>query len=100
MTSDGATVYILQCADGSFYSGLTHRTIDERVGEHLAGNGGDYTRRRLPVKLVYAAHFQRITDAIATERRIKGWSRAKKMALMREDFEVLKQLASRAERQR
>jgi putative endonuclease len=98
VTSDSATVYVLQCADGSFYTGLTHRHIDERLAEHSGGYGGDYTRRRLPVTLVYAEHFQRIIDAIETERRLKGWSRAKKMALMRGDFEALKQLASRAER--
>ena len=98
MTTDGATVYILRCADGSFYTGVTRRPIDDRIGEHMAGLGGDYTRRRLPVKLIYASHFQRITDAIATERRIKGWLRAKKQALIDGDFERLKALASRAEK--
>jgi putative endonuclease len=93
---DGATVYILQCADGSFYTGITRRALDERLAEHNDGLGGDYTRRRLPVTLIYADHFQRISDAVATERRIKGWSRAKKQALIVGDFASLPRLASRA----
>jgi putative endonuclease len=93
---DGATVYILKCADGSFYTGITRRPLDDRVAEHDAGLGGDYTRRRLPVTLIYADYFQFIADAVATERRIKGWSRAKKQALIDGDFEKLQRLASRA----
>ena len=98
MTTDGAIVYILRCSDGSFYTGVTRRPIDDRIGEHMAGLGGDYTKRRLPVSLVFADHFQQISDAVATERRIKGWTRAKKQALVDGDFERLKTLASRAKK--
>lgn len=95
----GAFVYILRCADGSYYTGLTHRTPNEREGEHNAGfdlNAWTYARR--PVTLVWSEHFERIVDAIDAERRIKGWRRAKKEAMIRGDFDALPRLASRARR--
>ncbi|MDF2118021.1 GIY-YIG nuclease family protein [Roseiarcaceae bacterium H3SJ34-1] len=95
MTSDGASVYVLKCADGSYYRVSTRRIVDERFAEHCAGLGGDYTRRRLPVELIHPEHFQRITDAIAFERQFKGWSRNKKEAFLRGDFDGSKLLASR-----
>jgi putative endonuclease len=69
-------------------------SLDRHLSEHHAGNYGGYTSRRRPVTLVYAEHFDRITDAIAAERRIKGWSRAKE-ALIREDWDALQWLAKR-----
>lgn len=54
-----------------------------------------YTNRRRPVELVYAESFDRISDAVATERRIKGWGRAKKEALIRGDWEAIRMLAKR-----
>ena len=99
MTSDGASVYVLKCADDSYYTGSTRRVIEERFAEHSAGLGGDYTRRRLPVVLIHVEHFQRITDAIAFERQFKGWSRAKKEAFLRGEFNALKMQASRSKRQ-
>ena len=89
----GAFVYILRCADSSYYVGLTRPPLDTRVGQHQAGAVEGYTKPRRPVELVYAEEFQRITDALAMERRLKGWSRAKKEALIRGDFEKLKLLA-------
>ncbi len=59
------------------------------------GTHGGYTSKRFPVALVWAEHFSDITDAIAVERRIKGWSRAKKEALIRGDYELISQLARR-----
>jgi putative endonuclease len=59
------------------------------VSQHQQGLLGGYTARRRPVTLVYAAHFDRIVDAIAAERQVKGWSRIKKEALVRGDFETL-----------
>lgn len=74
--SIAAWVYILECADGSFYVGSYRaKDVSVRVAQHQAG--GDYTRRRRPVRPVWAESFQQITDAIAVERQIKGWSRAK-----------------------
>ena len=95
---DGATLYILRCADGSYYTGLTRRGVDERVSEHQNGRS-DYTKRRRPVVIIFSEHYPVITDAIAAERRIKGWSRAKKEAYMRGDFERLSALARRRPRQ-
>ena len=69
--------YLLLCADGSFYTGCT-TDLDTRFGQHQAGTFGGYTAMRRPVELVWAEEFQHIDDAIAAERRIKGWSRAKK----------------------
>ena len=93
---DGASIYILECADGSYYTGITRRSLEERVSEHAQGLIPDcYTFMRRPVKLIFAEHYERITDAIAAERRIKGWSRAKKEAYMRGDFAALTVLAKR-----
>jgi len=92
----GANIYILQCADGSYDTGITRRDVDERVSEHAQGLvEGCYTASRLPVTLVFCEHYDRIDEAIAAERRIKGWSRAKKEAYMRGDFERLSVLARR-----
>ena len=90
-----AFVYILRCADGSYYVGTTRTDLERRVAEHNAGTFGGYTKHRRPVKLVFHQHFERITDAIAAERQLKGWSRAKKEALMRGDFAALKALSGR-----
>ena len=89
----GAYVYILRCADGSYYVGSTRTSLDDRVGQHNAGNFDGYTARRRPVELVFAQEFQRITDAIAAERQLKGWTRAKKEALIRGDHAALPSLA-------
>jgi putative endonuclease len=87
---DGASIYILECADGSYYTGITRRSVEERVSEHAQGLiPGCYTFRRRPIKLIFNEHYERIADAVAAERRIKGWSRAKKEAYMRGDFGAL-----------
>ena len=94
----GAQVYILRCADGSYYVGLTREALEQRVGQHDAGTFCGYTKSRRPVKLVFSQHFDRITDAIAAERQVKGWGRAKKEALIAGDFAALRRLArSRSE---
>ena len=91
-----AFVYRLRCSDGSYYVGSARgESLDKRLSEHQAGTYPGYTSRRRPVTLVYAEQFDRITDAIAAERRIKGWSRAKKEALIRGDWDALQQLAKR-----
>ena len=91
----GAYLYILRCADGSYYVGTTRKSLEERVGEHNLGSLGGYTATRRPVTLVFAQHFESITDAIAAERQIKGWSRAKKEALIAGRFDLLRALARR-----
>lgn len=86
-------VYMLECADGSYYVGSTRAGVDKRVADHHAGRFDGYTKGRRPVRLVYAQECQRITDAIAAERQVKGWSRRKKQALIAGDFDALPGLA-------
>ena len=88
-----AFVYILRCRDGRYYVGSTRGSLERRINEHNAGTYGGYTKSRRPVELVYSQSFDRVTDAIAAERRLKGWSRAKKEALIRGDMDSLVRLA-------
>jgi len=92
-----AYLYILRCADGSYYVGTARDGLERRVGEHQAGAFGGYTSRRRPVTLVFSQHFQRITDAISAERQVKGSRRDKKEALIRGDFVLLPALSKRGE---
>jgi putative endonuclease len=92
---EGAFLYILRCADGSLYIGTTRTSLEVRVAQHNAGLFGGYTATRRPVTLVYSEWFERITDAIENERKLKRWTRAKKEAFIRGDFVALRQLASR-----
>ena len=94
----GACVYIVRCCDGSFYIGSTRGSLEDRVNQHNAGSYGGYTATRRPVRLVYSEYFDRITDAVSAERQIKGWSRAKKAALIRGDFDALRTLSRRSRR--
>jgi putative endonuclease len=89
----GAYLYILRCADNSYYVGTTRTDLETRVAQHNAGTFGGYTARRRPVVLVFHQEFAHITDAISAERQVKGWSRGKKEALIRGDFEALRNLA-------
>jgi putative endonuclease len=91
-----AFVYILRCSDGSYYVGSTRgEDVGRRLSEHQQGLGDGYTARRLPVSLVWAGEFDRIVEAIAFERRLKGWSRAKKEAVINGEWDRLPDLASR-----
>ena len=83
--AEGAFLYILRCADGSFYIGTTRTTLEIRIAQHNAGTLGGYTATRQPVTLVFSQWFDRITDAIENERKLKKWSRAKKEAFIRGD---------------
>jgi len=89
-------VYILECSDRSYYVGLTQRSLDDRVAEHEDGKYPGYTHSRRPIRLVWSEDFARMTDAIARERQVKGWSRAKKEALIRGDYAALPALAKTA----
>src|SRR5262245_5117415 len=92
---DGAFLYIVRCSDGSYYTGTARGGLERRIAENNAGAFDGYTSTRRPVELVFSQWFERIVDAIAAERQVKGWSRAKKEALMRGDFEALPCLAKR-----
>jgi putative endonuclease len=91
----GAHLYIVRCADGRYYCGTARQGLELRVAEHNAGYFGGYTAARRPVTSVFSQWFERFIDAVAAERQVKGWSRAKKEALIRGDFETLKMLAKR-----
>ncbi|MDM4761689.1 GIY-YIG nuclease family protein [Galbitalea sp. SE-J8] len=92
-----AWVYILRCRDGSYYVGST-RSLESRVAQHQCGEGAEYTKRRLPVELVFAQEFERIDEAFALEKRVQGWSRAKREALIDGRMGDLPPLSSRARR--
>jgi putative endonuclease len=89
-------VYMLRCRDGSYYVGLTRAGLDQRIGQHHEGTFDGYTAKRRPVVLVWNEHFINIRDAIACERRLKGWRREKKEALIRRDYKLLPALSRTA----
>ena len=85
--------YILECSDKSFYTGFTNN-LEERLIEHKSDNEPkSYCHSRRPVSLVYFKEFKYVNDAIAYEKQIKRWSRAKKIALINGDIDLLKYLA-------
>jgi putative endonuclease len=87
-------VYILSCADGSFYVGST-QNLDTRVKTHDDGRGAAHTFKNRPFRLVYSERFLSRTDASARERQLKRWSREKKAALITGNLERLKRLSKR-----
>ena len=92
---DGVYLYILRCTDNSFYVGTTRKDLESRIAEHNSGAFGGYTFYRRPVTLGFTERFEKISDAIAAERQIKGWSRAKKEALIRGDWRSIRISARR-----
>ena len=85
-------MYILRCADGSYYTGST-TDLQRRVHQHQNGEGANYTKKRLPVELVYYEEYDRIDEAFYREKQVQGWSRKKKEALIEGKFEELHQHA-------
>ena len=85
-------VYILRCADGSYYTGHTD-DLGLRVAKHQSGEVKGYTETRLPVELVFAQECTRREEALAAELRIKGWSRKKKEAMIQGDWNEVHRLA-------
>src|SRR5215510_2940190 len=88
-------MYMLNCADGSYYVGHTD-DLEKSIAAHNDGSFGSYTASRRPLSLARAEVFDSRGDAFRRERQIKGWSRAKKAALAREDWSALQQLAKGA----
>jgi len=92
----GAFVYMLLCRDGSYYIGsATGEDLTPRIAQHQLGTYPGYTQTRRSVTLVWSEYFPQITDAIATERKIKGWSCAKKQALVSNDWDSIVSLSRR-----
>ena len=87
-------MYILECSDSSYYTGVTNN-IDLRLAQHTAGiDNRCYTFSRRPFTLRYVEIFTEVTQAIAREKQVKGWTRKKKEALFAEDWERLKTLSN------
>jgi putative endonuclease len=84
--------YLLRCSDGSFYAGHTD-DLESRIAQHQRGVIPGYTAARRPLALVWSESFGTRDEALAAERRIKGWSRAKKLALIDGDWERMRMLA-------
>jgi putative endonuclease len=86
-------VYILECSDDSFYVGVTNN-VGRRFIEHISGfHENSYTFNRRPLKLVYCKQFDRPMQAIKYEKQLKGWTKAKKKALINNDQDLLHELA-------
>lgn len=88
-------VYILRCADGIYYTGVTN-DVQRRLLEHQGGeNSNSFTFSRRPVSLVYLTEFSNIEHAIEMEKKIKKWSKAKKEALINENYDLLPTLSKK-----
>ncbi|CAG9931626.1 GIY-YIG nuclease family protein [Candidatus Nitrotoga arctica] len=85
-------VYILRCADGSYYTGHTDN-LERRIAQHQAGECEGYTATRRPVELTWSQECVMREDALSAEMQIKGWSRKKKEAMMRSDWTEVSRLA-------
>ena len=86
-------VYILECSDKSYYTGMTNE-VERRVAEHQYGlNPKCYTYKRRPVTLKFVEQFNDVNQTIAREKQIRGWTRRKKEALMVQDFDRLVELS-------
>jgi putative endonuclease len=91
----GACLYIRRCVDRSYYVGTTRTSLDAPLAEHNAGLNGGYTASRRPVTVAFAQELNSIADAIAAERQVKGWSCAKKEAMINGDWGCLSELSRR-----
>ncbi len=87
--------YMLRCADGSYYVGHTE-ALEQRIGQHDRGEIPGYTQRRRPVELVWSQDFPSRLEALEAERQIKGWSRAKKEALITSNWAEIQRLARKS----
>ena len=92
-----AHAYILRCSDGTYYVGST-LDLHRRLGEHRAGLGSEYTRRCLPVALAWSNEFERVDEAFAWEKRIQGWSHAKREAFMSGGIKAVRGWSARTRR--
>ena len=87
-------VYILECADGSLYTGST-KYLDKRIEQHKSGKGADHTKKYGPCKLVYFEEYSRVDQAFYREKQIQKWSRKKKLDLVDRNQELIKELSKK-----
>jgi len=85
-------MYILECANDCYYTGSTN-DLEKRLNEHQNGEGSNFTKKHLPVKLVYYEEFQRIDQAFYREKQVQGWNRKKKEALIGGFYDKLPELS-------
>ena len=86
------SLYILECSDATLYVGHTDN-LDERMRQHDAGIADSYTSARRPLKLLHVEEFESRYEALAMERKLKGWSRAKKLAYVAGDWNAIHELS-------
>jgi putative endonuclease len=89
-----AWMYILKCADDSYYVGST-KNLNLRISQHQSGKGSRYTSGRLPVELVYGEEYDRVADAYYREKQVQNWGRAKREALINGNLELLPPFAKK-----
>lgn len=87
-------VYMLKCADKSYYVGLT-ADLEQRIAEHNNRQASYYTATRVPVEVVFVQDFTSKDDAIILERKLKGWTRSKKEALINSNWNLLQILSKK-----
>ena len=85
-------MYVLKCFNDLYYTGSTNN-LNKRVAQHNAGEGSNFTKKHLPVKLVYFEEFKRIDEAFYREKQVQGWSRKKKEALINGETNLLHSLS-------
>jgi putative endonuclease len=85
-------LYILRCSNGQYYTGSTS-DIEKRLYQHQNGEGSNFTKKHLPVELVFLEEFDRIDDAFQREKQVQGWSRKKKEALIKMQYDRLPELS-------
>lgn len=85
-------MYIFKCCDGSYYTGNT-TNLERRLYEHEIGIGAIYTKKRLPVKLVYYEEYERRDEAFYREKQIQGWSKKKKETIIEKKMGLLEDLS-------
>ena len=85
-------LYILECSNGSFYTGVTDN-VEKRIAKHNSGKGAYYTKLRSPVRFLYQESHRSKTEALLREQQIKRWSKSKKLALIKSDKQLLIELS-------
>ena len=86
-------MYILKCSNNTYYTGST-KDLERRLEQHQTGQGANYTKKHLPVELVYFEKFDRIDFAFYREKQVQNWSKKKKEALISGNLNELKKLSS------
>ena len=85
-------MYILLCSNGKFYTGSTNN-LEKRIEQHRNGEGSNFTKKFLPVQLLYYEEFQRVDQAFYREKQVQGWCRKKKESLINGEYDNLHELA-------